>query len=148
MTTIKRVSNSFLPHLFPPQPSSCLQKHTNPPFPTVERRRRETINEGINELAKIVPGCEKNKGSILQRAVHYIMDLKRQQDEMMNKQTLEKVVLEQALAEVTNRNEVFKDNMEKAWAENRVLKAKLRTLGVGLNEGEEGEGESAEGESE
>lgn len=76
------------------------------------------------------------------------MDLKRQQDEMMNKQTLEKVVLEQALAEVTNRNEVFKDNMEKAWAENRVLKAKLRTLGVGLNEGEEGEGESAEGESE
>jgi len=42
----------------------------------VERRRRETINEGINELAKIVPGCEKNKGSILQRAVQIFNDLK------------------------------------------------------------------------
>jgi len=30
----------------------------------VERRRRETINEGITELARIVPGSEKNKGSI------------------------------------------------------------------------------------
>jgi len=77
------------------------------------------------------------------------MELKRQQDEMMNKQTLEKVVLEQALAEVTNRNEVYKDGMEKAWAENRALKAKLRALGVGGgDEGEEGEEGSAEGESE
>jgi hypothetical protein len=40
--------------------------------PKVERRRRETINEGINEIAKIVPGCEKNKGSILARAVQFI----------------------------------------------------------------------------
>ena len=42
----------------------------------VERRRRETINEGIKEQAKIVPGCEKNKGSILQRGVEYITQLK------------------------------------------------------------------------
>lgn len=77
------------------------------------------------------------------------MDLKRQQDEIMNKQTLEKVVLEQALAELTNRNKVYKDGMEKAWAENRGLKAKLRTLGVGGgDEGEDGEEGSAEGESE
>lgn len=26
----------------------------------VERRRRETINDGINELASMVPNCEKN----------------------------------------------------------------------------------------
>ena len=118
---------------------------THTDFTLVERRRRETINEGINELAKIVPGCEKNKGSILQRAVLYIRDLKRQQDELVENRTLEKVVLEQALAEVTNRTEVFKDGMEKAWAENRALKAKLRAHGI--EEGEEEEG-SADGESE
>ena len=66
----------------------------------------------------------------------------------MNKQTLEKVVLEQAVAEVTNRNGVFKENMEKAWAENRALKSKLRSLGVRADEGEEGEEGSAEGDSE
>ena len=111
----------------------------------VERRRRETINEGINELAKIVPGCEKNKGSILQRAVNYIMDLKRQQDDFVDKRTLEKVVLEQALAELTNQNEVYKEGMQKAWQENEKLKARLRSHGIGEDDGEE---ISADGESE
>ncbi|MCJ1378765.1 basic helix-loop-helix protein [Xylographa soralifera] len=111
----------------------------------VERRRRETINEGINELAKIVPGCEKNKGSILQRAVNYIMDLKRQQDDFVDKRTLEKVVLEQALAELTNQNEVYKEGMQKAWQENEKLKARLRSHGIGDDDGEE---ISADGESE
>lgn len=40
-------------------PVPCERRLTHLP---VERRRRETINEGINELAKIVPDCEKNKG--------------------------------------------------------------------------------------
>ncbi|MCJ1476854.1 basic helix-loop-helix protein [Lambiella insularis] len=111
----------------------------------VERRRRETINEGINELAKIVPGCEKNKGSILQRAVNYIMDLKRQQDDFVDKRTMEKVVLEQALAELTNQIESYKEGMQKAWAENEKLKTRLRSHGVGDDDGEDG---SADGESE
>ena len=55
------------------------------------------------------------------------------------------MVLEQALAEVTNRNDVFKDGMEKAWAENRALKAKLRAHGI--EDGDDDEG-SADGESE
>ncbi|GAO50083.1 carbon-nitrogen hydrolase [Saitoella complicata NRRL Y-17804] len=41
----------------------------------VERRRREMINDGINALASLVPRCEKNKGSILQRAVEHIKEL-------------------------------------------------------------------------
>ncbi|KAL8951046.1 MAG: hypothetical protein Q9222_002960, partial [Ikaeria aurantiellina] len=56
----------------------------------VERRRRETINEGINELAKIVPGCEKNKGSILQRAVEYIVQLKTNERRNIDKTAQEK----------------------------------------------------------
>jgi hypothetical protein len=120
---------------------------TNSSF-AVERRRRETINEGINELAKIVPGCEKNKGSILQRAVHYILDLKRQLDEQNDKRALEKVVLEQALAEVSNRNEEFKSELEKAWAEGarkgkeiERLKKVVADNGLDVPEGEGEDGE-------
>ncbi|KAF9020029.1 basic helix-loop-helix protein [Haplosporangium bisporale] len=38
----------------------------------VERRRRETINQGITELATIITCTEKNKGQILKEAVKYI----------------------------------------------------------------------------
>ncbi|TKA52038.1 hypothetical protein B0A55_12353, partial [Friedmanniomyces simplex] len=67
----------------------------------VERRRRETINEGINELAKIVPGCEKNKGSILARAVQFITQLKENETQNIEKWTLEKLLTEQAIAELS-----------------------------------------------
>ncbi|MCJ1351297.1 MAG: basic helix-loop-helix protein [Icmadophila ericetorum] len=96
----------------------------------VERRRRETINEGINELAKIVPGCEKNKGSILQRAVTYIMQLKANKDKQVEHHTLEKVVMEQAIAELSQRNEEFKSEVERVWKTNEQLISKLRELGV------------------
>ncbi|TIA20999.1 hypothetical protein D6C80_02002 [Aureobasidium pullulans] len=83
----------------------------------VERRRRETINEGINELAKIVPGCEKNKGSILQRAVQFITQLKENESQNIEKWTLEKLLTEQAIAELSGScdrlkaelNQVYKD---------------------------------------
>ena len=58
----------------------------------MERRRRETINEGINELAKIVPGNEKNKGSILQRAIAFITQLKENEAQNIEKWTLEKLL--------------------------------------------------------
>lgn len=96
----------------------------------VERRRRETINEGINELAKIVPGCEKNKGSILQRAVTYIMQLKTNKEKQVENYTLEKVVMEQAIAEVSQRNDEFKSEVERLWKTNELLINKLRELGV------------------
>ncbi|KAJ5908593.1 hypothetical protein N7495_001275 [Penicillium taxi] len=41
----------------------------------VERRRREAINEGINQIASLVPNCDKNKGAILQRCIEYIHQL-------------------------------------------------------------------------
>lgn len=88
----------------------------------VERRRRETINEGINELAKIVPGCEKNKGSILQRAVQYIQQLKENEASNIEKWTLEKLLTEQAIAELTTSNEKLKQECERAWREAETWK--------------------------
>lgn len=80
----------------------------------VERRRRETINEGINELAKIVPGCEKNKGSILQRAVQYITQLRDNETRNIEKWTLEKMLTDQALSEVTSSLDKLKDDLHRA----------------------------------
>jgi bHLH factor len=83
----------------------------------VERRRRETINEGINELAKIVPGCEKNKGSILQRAVSYITQLRENEAKNIEKWTLEKLLTDQAIAELSAANDKLKNENERAWSE-------------------------------
>ncbi|KAK9721069.1 basic helix-loop-helix protein [Basidiobolus ranarum] len=87
----------------------------------VERRRRETINEGINEIAKLVPGCEKNKGSILSRAVQYIQQLKENESTNIEKWTLEKLLTDQAINELSNQVEMLKE-------ENEQLRAQLEEL--------------------
>ena len=95
----------------------------------VERRRRETINEGINELAKIVPGCEKNKGSILARAVTYINDLKQREEVTVDQRTLEKVVLEQAVHELSTRNGQLQEHHKDLRAELERYKKRFGELG-------------------
>ena len=92
----------------------------------VERRRRETINEGINELAKIVPGCEKNKGSILARAVQHINDLSARVGAGDEKRTFEKSVLEQAMQTVQNHNDRLTDVKAELEAMNNELRTQLR----------------------
>lgn len=92
----------------------------------VERRRRETINEGINELAKIVPGCEKNKGSILARAVAFITQLKENETQNIEKWTLEKLLTEQAIAELSSSNEKHKEELERAYRELDLYKQQAR----------------------
>jgi len=87
----------------------------------VERRRRDTINAGINELAKIVPGCEKNKGSILNRAVQYIQQLKENEAANIEKWTLEKLLTDQAIQELQTQVEMLKN-------ENGRLRAELDEL--------------------
>ena len=83
----------------------------------MERRRRETINEGINELAKIVPNCEKNKGSILQRGVQYITQLKDNENRNIEKWTLEKLLTDQAIAELSSSVERLKNDLNRAYRE-------------------------------
>ncbi|KAH8602489.1 hypothetical protein B0O99DRAFT_680608 [Bisporella sp. PMI_857] len=96
----------------------------------VERRRRETINEGINELAKIVPGCEKNKGSILQRAVAFITQLKENETQNIEKWTLEKLLTEQAIAELSASNDKLKAENERAWREVETWKQACQSAGL------------------
>ncbi|KAL9081533.1 MAG: hypothetical protein Q9159_007281 [Coniocarpon cinnabarinum] len=89
----------------------------------VERRRRETINEGINELAKTVPGCEKNKGSILQRAVQYIQKLQDDSQANIDKWTFEKMVTEQAISDLSGK-------LERIQAEKETWKRAAAEAGV------------------
>ncbi|TGJ81993.1 hypothetical protein E0Z10_g6775 [Xylaria hypoxylon] len=98
----------------------------------VERRRRETINEGINELAKIVPGCEKNKGSILQRAVAYILQLKQNEAQNIEKWTLEKLLTEQAIQELSSSNDKLKTECERAYRELTMWKNLAQNAGLEL----------------
>ncbi|KAI0128554.1 hypothetical protein BJ170DRAFT_682340 [Xylariales sp. AK1849] len=99
----------------------------------VERRRRETINEGINELAKIVPGCEKNKGSILQRAVSFITQLKENEAQNIEKWTLEKLLTEQAIQELSSSNDKLKKECERAYRELAVWKQLAQSNGLQPN---------------
>ncbi|EPE10322.1 helix-loop-helix dna binding protein [Ophiostoma piceae UAMH 11346] len=96
----------------------------------VERRRRETINEGINELAKIVPGCEKNKGSILQRAVVFITQLKENETQNIEKWTLEKLLTEQAIAELSASNDKLKSEVERVYTELETWKRVAQNAGL------------------
>ncbi|KAH9900622.1 hypothetical protein F4778DRAFT_782149 [Xylariomycetidae sp. FL2044] len=96
----------------------------------VERRRRETINEGINELAKIVPGCEKNKGSILQRAVAFITQLKENEAQNIERWTLEKLLTEQAIQELSTSNDKLKQECERAYRELSTWKQVAQSAGL------------------
>ena len=69
-----------------------------------------------------MPGCEKNKGSILQRAVQYIQQLKENEAQNIEKWTLEKLLTEQAIAELTTSNDKLKQECERAWREAETWK--------------------------
>ncbi|GAB7365701.1 hypothetical protein MBLNU230_g7040t1 [Neophaeotheca triangularis] len=109
----------------------------------VERRRRETINEGINELAKIVPGCEKNKGSILSRAVAFIQQLKENETQNIEKWTLEKLLTEQAIQELSSSCDKLKAECQRAWAEAEHWKLRAGEAGVDVDGEGVGEGDGA-----
>ncbi|KAL9123585.1 MAG: hypothetical protein Q9217_006996, partial [Psora testacea] len=100
----------------------------------VERRRRETINEGINELAKIVPGCDKNKGAILQRGVQYITQLKDNETRNIEKWTLEKLLTDQAIQELSANIDKLKEELRKAREEADRWRIKAEEAGVDMDE--------------
>ena len=94
----------------------------------VERRRRETINDGINEIARIVPGCEKNKGSILNRAAAYIRQLKETEAASVEKWSLEKLLTDQAISELNRQIEAYKAKLEQVELQNNYLKRELNAV--------------------
>jgi len=86
----------------------------------VERRRRGNINEGINELGRIVPNGsgEKAKGAILNRAVQYIHHLKENEARNIEKWTLEKLLMDQAMGDLQAQLE----EMRRLWEEERMAR--------------------------
>ncbi|KAI5116516.1 hypothetical protein M0805_009534 [Coniferiporia weirii] len=106
----------------------------------VERRRRGNINEGINELARIVPNGtgEKAKGAILSRSVQYIHHLKENEARNIEKWTLEKLLMDQAMGDLQAQLEDVRrmwqeevQRREKAEAEIVSLKADLSRFSSG-----------------
>lgn len=72
----------------------------------VERKRREQISNGITELANIVPGCDTkgiNKTAIINSAVRYIVELKDNEASNIEKWTLEKLLMDQAMGDLTSQ---------------------------------------------
>ncbi|KAJ7368746.1 hypothetical protein DFH08DRAFT_676432, partial [Mycena albidolilacea] len=84
----------------------------------VERRRHGNINEGINELGRIVPSgsVEKAKGAILSRAIQYIRHLKEKEVRNMEKWTLEKLLVDQVMGDL----QVQLDKISRMWEEERA----------------------------
>ncbi|KAH7928043.1 hypothetical protein BV22DRAFT_1059902 [Leucogyrophana mollusca] len=91
----------------------------------VERRRRGNINEGINELGRIVPNSsgEKAKGAILSRAVQYIHHLKENEARNIEKWTLEKLLMDQAMGDLQAQLE----EMRRLWEEERISRQRAES---------------------
>jgi bHLH factor len=91
----------------------------------VERRRRGNINDGINELGRIVPNGsgEKAKGAILQRAVQYIHHLKENEARNIEKWTLEKLLMDQAMGDLQQQL----DEMRRMWEQERESRQRLES---------------------
>ncbi|KAI6147831.1 hypothetical protein BKA82DRAFT_4144645 [Pisolithus tinctorius] len=91
----------------------------------VERRRRGNINEGIDELGRIVPNSsgEKAKGAILTRAVQYIHHLKENEARNIEKWTLEKLLMDQAMGDLQAQLE----EMRRLWEEERMARQRAES---------------------
>ncbi|QRV92432.1 centromere-binding protein 1 [Ceratobasidium sp. AG-Ba] len=93
----------------------------------VERRRRSNINEGINELARMVPnvGAEKAKGAILARSVQYIHDLKENEARNIEKWTLEKLLMDQAMGDLQAQLDEMRQRLEEERQRREQVEAQL-----------------------
>lgn len=101
----------------------------------VERRRRNAINDGILQLAKIIPdldmedqekgppkGGAMSKGTVLQKACEYVAELTE------DNKILEKRV--QDLEGVSEENDRLLSTIEELRQENAILKQQLETHGL------------------
>ncbi|ORY81502.1 hypothetical protein BCR37DRAFT_333296, partial [Protomyces lactucae-debilis] len=92
----------------------------------VERKRRETINEGIGMLSALVQKeysqPERNKGAILRKAAQYIEKLKNNETNLTERYTLDKLLSDQTIADLQSKLEKTKQECERAWREVDIWK--------------------------
>ncbi|KAF3396175.1 hypothetical protein F1880_006913 [Penicillium rolfsii] len=79
----------------------------------VERRRREAINEGINQIARLVPNCDKNKGAILQRAIEYICQLQEEKKNIDERFEQHSLTANHAINEISASNQKLKQEISR-----------------------------------
>ncbi|EPQ16571.1 Upstream stimulatory factor 1 [Myotis brandtii] len=110
------------------QGSEALLGQATPPG-TVERRRRDKINNWIVQLSKIIPDCSmestksgQSKGGILSKACDYIQEL-RQSNHRLSEEL-------QGLDQLQLDNEVLRQQVEDLKNKNLLLRAQLRHHGV------------------
>ena len=94
-----------------------------------------------------MPGCEKNKGSILQRAVQFITQLKENEQQNIEKWTLEKLLTEQAITELSASCDKFKAEMQRAWDEVQIYKRACENSGIVPDEIKERQDNDQNGQS-
>lgn len=100
----------------------------------VERRRREVINEGIENIAKMIPGSDKNKGAVLQNACRYIQDLQAKIASFDN----ERNVFEITQQELTRRNDSLRDSAQRAWQETAKWMGRCREANLQFDDYDQG----------
>jgi transcriptional regulator CBF1 len=109
----------------------------------VERRRRGNINDGINELSRLLPSSngDKAKGAVLQRAVAYMSQLKENEARSIEKWTIEKMMMDKSMEEVHVRLEVCEQKLtdaERRATEERKKRMELEVELIDLRRGRGG----------
>lgn len=114
----------------------------------MERRRRGNINEGILELARIVPNGngEKAKGAILSRACQYIHHLKENEARNIEKWTLEKLLMDQAMGDMQGQLDDMKALWEAEHKKREKAERELERLKSGKRAADEVDDDEDEGE--
>ena len=77
-----------------------------------------------------MPGCDKNKGAILQRGVQYISQLKENESRNIEKWTLEKMLTDQAIQELTTSVDKLKDELARSRQDSQHWKAQCEAAGL------------------
>ncbi|KAH7032199.1 hypothetical protein BKA57DRAFT_477533 [Linnemannia elongata] len=102
----------------------------------VERRRRENINHGINDLAAVIPNSDKNKGAILRQAVQYIQTIQEAQVKLMEEaQNVEAIKFEREQALVAKN--LAQAELQNLIAQHAELKRNYDALRKEVDETEE-----------
>lgn len=100
----------------PPPGTEAFAKMRKVNHKEVERKRRQTINEGLDNLAALIASPhaqpEKNKGALLQKACMYIRELKSNENANIEKYTMDKLLCDQQINDLRVHIETLNQQIE------------------------------------